>query len=113
MGKKNSEENAGALVPVRGPGGKLITQKEAASVTLPSLVYDAGENARWKFIEFFAASIRNRHTRRAYLNAVNQFFAWCETRGVNSLSQINPTARRGLRGIPDATSDEADREASA
>ena len=32
---------------------------------LPSLVAAAGERASMRFLEFFAANIRNPHTRRA------------------------------------------------
>jgi hypothetical protein len=33
---------------------------------LPKLVATAGERASMRFLEFFAANIRNPHTRRAY-----------------------------------------------
>ena len=33
---------------------------------LPALVAAAGERASMRFLEFFAANIRNPHTRRAY-----------------------------------------------
>ena len=35
------------------------------SPTLPALVSAAGERASMRFLEFFAANIRNPHTRRA------------------------------------------------
>jgi len=37
------------------------------------IVGDAGEDAIRRFLEFFAATIRNRNTRVAYYNAVRQF----------------------------------------
>ena len=37
----------------------------------------------------FGAMIRNRYTRAAYLNAVRQFLAWVESRGV-ALERITP-----------------------
>ena len=46
---------------------------------LPTLVTAAGEGAQLRFLEFFAASIRNAHTRRAYAGAVGEFLAWCES----------------------------------
>ena len=58
--------------------------------TLPSLIATAGEHAQWKFLEFFTANIRNKHTRRAYREAVQQFFAWVDVRKITSLSQLNP-----------------------
>jgi hypothetical protein len=42
------------LVPVR------------ASTTLPALAAAAGDRAGMRFLEFFAANLRNPHTRRAY-----------------------------------------------
>jgi hypothetical protein len=33
---------------------------------LPPLVATAGDRASTRFLEFFAANIRNPHTRRAY-----------------------------------------------
>lgn len=55
---------------------------------LPALVVAAGEPAQLRFVEFFAASIRNPHTRRAYVRAVGDFLAWCEGRGVPNLTEI-------------------------
>ncbi len=42
----------------------------------PAIIGRAGEAAAWRFVEFFAATIRNRNTRAAYAQAVAQFFAW-------------------------------------
>jgi site-specific recombinase XerD len=50
----------------------------------------SGDSAGVRFLEFFAANIRNPHTRRAYARAVGDFLAWCESRGVTSLPQIQP-----------------------
>ena len=38
---------------------------------------DRREPASTHFLEFFAANIRNPHTRRAYGRAVAEFLAWC------------------------------------
>ena len=57
---------------------------------LPPLIVNAGESAQWKFLEFFTANIRNKHTRRAYSEAVRQFFAWVDQRRLTSLAQLNP-----------------------
>ena len=54
------------------------------------IVARAGELAAWRFIEFFAATIRNRNTRAAYARAVSQFFAWCERHRVRTLDAVNP-----------------------
>ena len=57
---------------------------------LPALVVRAGEHASKRFLEFFAGSIRNPHTRRAYFRAVVRFFAWCERGRLIELSGIEP-----------------------
>ena len=68
---------AGALTPL--PDGQLI----------PALIADAGDAAGWRYIDFFTSNIRNANTRRAYARACNQFFAWCEDRGL-TLTTIRP-----------------------
>ncbi|MDO8322130.1 MAG: tyrosine-type recombinase/integrase [Phenylobacterium sp.] len=57
---------------------------------MPALVAAAGPQAETRFLEFFAASIRNVHTRRAYAGAVSEFLAWCEGRGVASITAVRP-----------------------
>ena len=60
------------------------------SGSLPAIVTAAGETAQLRFLEFFAASIRNIHTRRAYAGAVGEFLTWCEGRGVVSIAAVQP-----------------------
>jgi integrase/recombinase XerD len=57
---------------------------------LPAAISRAGEAAAWRFLEFFAATIRNRNTRAAYAHAVSQFFEWCEKHRVYTLEQVKP-----------------------
>src|SRR5271155_554329 len=59
-------------------------------VTLPALVAAAGERAAMRFLEFFAANIRNPHTRRAYARAAEEFLAWCSDVGVPSIVAVQP-----------------------
>lgn len=49
-----------------------------------------GGGATRRFIEFFAANIRNRNTRAAYLRAVSDFFQWCvcDTKGVSLSKEL-------------------------
>ena len=61
-----------------------------ARTALPTLVAAAGGKARERFLEFFAAQIRNKHTRRAYAQATGEFLAWCETAGVASIADVRP-----------------------
>src|SRR6202140_2810396 len=60
------------------------------SAALPTLVAAAGERASMRFLEFFAANIRNPHTRRAYLRAADEFLGWCASVGVPSISAVQP-----------------------
>jgi hypothetical protein len=57
---------------------------------LPPIIAAAGERASLRFLEFFAANIRNPHTRRAYSRAVSEFMAWCEDNGVTSITEVAP-----------------------
>ena len=68
--------------------GALARAADAAPV-LPALIAAAGDQAAWRYIDFFTANIRNPNTRRAYARACSQFFAWCETRG-RMLATIRP-----------------------
>jgi site-specific recombinase XerD len=61
-----------------------------SSVTLPALVAAAGERASMRFLEFFAANIRNPHTRRAYARAADEFLGWCASVGVPSIAAVQP-----------------------
>jgi site-specific recombinase XerD len=69
---------------------QLVPSPGSAAPSLPSLIAGAGDRARLRFLEFFAAQIRNPHTRRAYARAVAGFLAWCEERGVRSLAEVQP-----------------------
>jgi site-specific recombinase XerD len=61
-----------------------------ASATLPAVVAAAGERASIRFLEFFAANIRNPHTRRAYYRAAEEFLTWCAAIGVPSIADVQP-----------------------
>ena len=60
------------------------------SLSLPRLVVGAGDQARLRFVEFFAANIRNPHTRRAYARACAAFLDWCAEVGVPTLTAVQP-----------------------
>jgi site-specific recombinase XerD len=60
------------------------------ALQLPALIAVDDDNARVRFLEFFAACIRNPNTRRAYSRAVREFLAWCESGGVETLAAIAP-----------------------
>jgi len=57
---------------------------------VPAAIAAGGEHAVWRFLEFFGATIRNKNTRKAYIRAVTEFFAWLEHHGVRELPVIEP-----------------------
>ena len=67
-----------------------ITACLRAAYPVPALIAASGERASLRFLEFFAANIRNPHTRRAYGRAVADFLAWCDDQGVPSVSAVQP-----------------------
>lgn len=62
----------------------------SAALPVPALVAASGNHAELRFLEFFAALIRNANTRRSYGRAVIEFLTWCEMRGVQDLRQVQP-----------------------
>ena len=62
---------------------------------LPRVIVRAGEEAAWRFIEFFTANIRNKNTRAAYAQAVTEFFKWCEARRITDFEKIRPVVISG------------------
>ena len=65
--------------------------RELANVTAgrPAL-FLAEPKAAERFWEFFTATIRNRHTRRAYYKAICRFSEWCDSRGLQELARVKP-----------------------
>jgi site-specific recombinase XerD len=78
-------ESASLPAPLSKPD--LI--KAGTAHVMPVLIADMGEQASWRYIDFFTANIRNPNTRRAYARACSQFFAWCDERGL-TLTAIRP-----------------------
>ncbi len=74
----STPSSGGALFPVSG------------HPPVPSVVATAGERASLRFLEFFAAAIRNQHTRRAYSHAVTTFLTWCADVGIPSITAVQP-----------------------
>lgn len=76
--------SGGVLLP---PSGSVLG---VSTDRVPVLVQDSGRDTVRRYLEFFAASIRNPNTRAAYLIAAEKFFAWCEQHGIGPL----PTLQR-------------------
>jgi site-specific recombinase XerC len=64
---------------------QLVTM---SSPVFPALVAAAGERAAMRFLEFFAANVRNPQTHRAYTRAAGEFMAWCASAGVPSIGAV-------------------------
>jgi site-specific recombinase XerD len=59
-------------------------------IVVPRVIAGAGDAAARRFLEFFAATIRNKNTRMAYYRAVELFFAWCDRHRIGELADIEP-----------------------
>jgi hypothetical protein len=83
-GRYHIRNRTGELIPKSG--SDLVA---AGPASVPAVVMTAGKKAGLRFLEFFAANIRNPNTRRAYHRAGCDFFGWCESRGLE-LELIGP-----------------------
>ena len=68
------------------PAGPLA----AFADRLPPMIASADDRTAWRFVDFFAVTIRNPNTREAYFRAVTRFMNWCEQRGLHRFSAIRP-----------------------
>ena len=57
---------------------------------LPPMIAMADERVAWRFVDFFAVTIRNPNTREAYYRAVCRFMDWCDGRGLGRLDVVMP-----------------------
>ena len=69
---------------------QLVASASMATSGLTALVTTADDRTRIRFLEFFAVTIRNPNTRRAYVRATGEFLDWCEGRGVASIAAVQP-----------------------
>jgi site-specific recombinase XerD len=74
------------IIPPR-PKSALVSARE---IIVPVAIAAAGERATKRFLEFFAATIRNKNTRMAYYRAACSFFTWLEQHGITELVDIEP-----------------------
>jgi hypothetical protein len=61
---------------------------------LPS---ETGDQAARRFLEFFAATIRNKNTRQAYYHATVRFFAWVDRHSIDTSTLVGLRDRARLR----------------
>ena len=68
-----------------------VSRRTSQHDLVPALIHQDGMQASRRYLEFFAAQIRNPNTRTAYARAATRFFDWClETAGVGELARIEP-----------------------
>ena len=70
-----------------------LTTPSTALIVLPHsapTLFVPDAKAEKRFFEFFTAHLANDHTRKAYLNAVKSFAAWCELQGLTQLTRMQP-----------------------
>ena len=79
--------NLPAVVEAAAP---VTTSTSRSTLAVPAVIADAGDSAARRFLEFFAANIRNKNTRMAYYRAVCTFFGWIERHKIGELADIEP-----------------------
>ena len=62
----------------------------AATVARIPKLYAPDAKAAKRFLEYFAAHIRNANTRRAYFRAVREFSNWCERNKLTEIVDVEP-----------------------
>ena len=67
----------------------IAPNRDLSVTNVPQSILVAGPAARFAFDEFFSGSIRNWHTRTAYLRAVRQFLEWTTARNIG-FTDIQP-----------------------
>ena len=82
-----SAERRNLPAVVRAPRKTPVVHE---AIAVPAVIADAGDHAARRFLEFFAATIRNKNTRMAYYRAACHFFAWVEQHRIGELADIEP-----------------------
>ena len=77
---------ANDILPVSAQSKLPITNDELrkllAKYEPPLIVVNAGPYASFAYADFFASTIRNPNTRKAYRRNVDRFLRWCDERGL-------------------------------
>ena len=81
---------ADVLLPATINAAGQTVGSVTGSIAVPAVIADAGDHAARRFLEFFAAQIRNKNTRMAYYRAACHFFAWVEQHRIGELADIEP-----------------------
>ena len=83
-----STRESRTLVPAESQPLKNVAGRPG--IVVPRVIAEADEAAARRFLEFFAATIRNRNTRQAYYHAVVRFFAWVDRHTIGEIADIVP-----------------------
>ncbi len=70
------------------PPSKTLSVATRDGILVPRVIASAGDKAARRFLEFFAATIRNKNTRMAYYHACVRFFAWCDHHKIGEIADI-------------------------
>lgn len=65
-----------------------VIEASAFGTIVPAIVADTHRDAGERFLEYFAATIRNANTRAAYMNAVADFLRFEPVAGLGSLAEV-------------------------
>ncbi len=87
--EETDPESGHQLIVVQAAKAPKISAA-ASAIVVPAIIADAGDRAARRFLEFFAATIRNKNTRMAYYRAVCRFFAWCDEHQLGGIADIEP-----------------------
>jgi hypothetical protein len=91
---------AGVVHPREVAGaGPLTVHAPGASLALPALIADAGDEAARFTLEFFTARIPNPNTRAAYGRAILRFCRWCQRKSVRLRALSAPTVAAYVEGL--------------
>ena len=90
-------QHKGRYVTLTGINREVVISESKAlavatrdGILAPRVIADAGDKAARRFLEFFAATIRNKNTRMAYYHACARFFAWCDHHKLGEIADIEP-----------------------
>jgi hypothetical protein len=85
------ERQHGVTMDERGGELMLVSQRPLDWIGLdglPAIAAQAGEQARWCFLEFFTANIRNRNSRLAYVRAIGPFSPGVSSEGSETSERL-------------------------
>lgn len=65
--------------------------EQVGAVKSPASAAAPSQAVSTRFLEAFAAKIRNKHTRRAYIRGAHDFLGWRQRGSVASLAEVKPS----------------------